>query len=180
MNNFDDNCRKISPEIFYPNSPITVIGEDFVNGLVTQAINNSRQRSRLCAHPNTDDPLHEMLIVHHNSAYIRPHKHPGKSESTHIIMGKADFIIFDDNGFIDQVIPMGQFGFGGKFFIRLDRPSFHTLLIRSEFLVFHETTNGPFDRKDTVFAPWSPKDTETTEIEAYINNLNNEILELDN
>jgi hypothetical protein len=31
-------------------------------------------------------------------------------------------------------------------------------LIRSETVVFHETTNGPFKREDTDFASWAPEE----------------------
>ena len=31
-----------------------------------------------------------MLIVHPAGAYVRPHKHEGKSESTHVVEGDVD------------------------------------------------------------------------------------------
>jgi hypothetical protein len=31
----------------------------------------------------------------------------------------------------------------------------------------HETTNGPFDPRQTVFAPWAPKEGELVEIAAF-------------
>ena len=48
-------------------------------------------------------------------------------------------------------------------------------MIRSDVLVFHETTNGPFDRKDTVFAPWSPEDGDPQGIDAFMTALEEKI-----
>ena len=41
-------------------------------------------------------------------------------------------------------------------YARLDEPVYHSLVIRSGLLVFHEVTRGPFVREETVFADWSP------------------------
>jgi cupin fold WbuC family metalloprotein len=132
---------------------------------------NPRKRIRLCAHENPDDRLHEMLIVHERSAYVRPHKHPGKTESTHIIEGLVDVVIFDDEGQIDRIISMGDYASGKTFYYRMAIPVFHTLIIRSEVLVFHETTNGPFNRSDTVFASWAPEDGDVDSVVSFMTDL---------
>jgi hypothetical protein len=54
-------------------------------------------------------------------------------------------------------------------------PLFHTLLIRSDVLVFHETTDGPFDRRDTAFAPWSPEDRDVEAANAFMSGLHDKI-----
>ena len=51
---------------------------------------------------------------------------------------------------------MGPMGSGEIFYHRLADAWFHTVIPTSEMVVFHETTNGPFRRQDTIFAPWSP------------------------
>jgi hypothetical protein len=53
---------------------------------------------------------------------------------------------------------MGDYASGRKFYYRSDAQAYHTLIIRSDVLVFHETTQGPFRREDTVFATWAPED----------------------
>ena len=53
-----------------------------------QSLRSARQRARICAHPVTDDPLHEMIICLNRGTYIRPHRHAGKSESFHMIEGE--------------------------------------------------------------------------------------------
>ena len=140
------------------------------------SLKNDRKRIRLCAHSAPTNILHEMLIVHGKDAYVRPHKHPGKSESVHIIEGLVDVVLFADDGRIDHVINMGEYSSGNIFFYRLEEPIFHTLIIRSDILVFHETTNGPFDREMTLFAPWAPIDTAQDSINDFVSDLKKRVI----
>ena len=119
-----------------------------------------------------------MIIVHEKSCYVRPHKHINKTESFHIIEGKADIIIFNEDGLIDQVISMGDISSGLKFFYRLPPLCYHTLLIHSEALVFHEITNGPFKMEDTIWAPWSPDEADQNAVIQYMAALVNSIQKL--
>jgi cupin fold WbuC family metalloprotein len=139
--------------------------------LKTQATRNPRHRARLCAHKDGQDRIHEMLIALSQDVYIRPHKHLSKSESFHIISGSAIVIYFDDAGAIADVIHVGDFESGRAFYFRNDGDRYHTQIITSPFLVFHETTNGPFSRLDTVFAPWSPEETDVQGIRTFLEKL---------
>jgi len=115
-----------------------------------------RKRARLCAHRTPVDPLHEMLICLARGTYIRPHRHPGKSESFHLIEGELDVVLFDDCGEVREVVRMGTYASGKTFFYRLGKPWFHMVLVNTPHVLLHETTNGPFDPADTEFAPWAP------------------------
>ena len=160
--------RTESPEVLYATDRIVTVDDAAVDELKRGANGNPRGRIRVCAHADVNDRLHEMLIVHNRDAYVRPHKHVGKSESCHVIEGEVDVVIFDDDGNVTGVIPMGAYGSGRAFYYRIATPIFHTLLIRSEVLVFHEATNGPFNRADTVFAPWGPEDRDTAAVEKFL------------
>jgi len=151
------NYKQENEEVLYSNGALTIMDRSDIKYIKRLSEGNHRKRIRLCVHSNQTDPLHEMLIVHDKNTYVRPHKHPGKSESTHIIEGLVDIVLFDDSGKIERVISMGNYASGKIFYYRLATPIYHMLVIRSEVLVFHETTNGPFDRADTVFAPWAPE-----------------------
>jgi cupin fold WbuC family metalloprotein len=148
--------RKKNSEVFYAVDRIIELNAASVQWLKKQAADNIRERARLCTHSNEEDLLHEMLIVHTHGTYIRPHKHIDKSESFHIVEGSVDVILFDDNGEVMRIIKMGNYESKLAFYYRIIDPVYHTLLIRSEVLVFHETTTGPFRPENTVFAPWSP------------------------
>lgn len=148
--------RKESAEVLYPEEEIVFVGSTDLEELKRLALLNPRQRVRLCTHRSPDDPLHEMFIVHTRDCYVRPHKHVGKSESMTVLEGIVDVVLFSDDGSIRDVVPMGAPGSGRIFYQRLSDPVYHTLIIRSEFLVFQETTGGPFVRENTVFPEWAP------------------------
>jgi cupin fold WbuC family metalloprotein len=166
------DLKKINNEVYYSGKPFTCADASQIELLKEKAAVNERRRVRLCTHSGVDDRLHEMLIIHERDCYVRAHKHPGKSESIHVVQGKVDIVFFEDDGRIRQIIPMGDFSSGLTFYLRIGEPVYHTLLIRSDVLVFHETTNGPFDRNDTIFASWSPEDSNVEDIRKYQENLN--------
>ena len=155
-------------EVLYSKDALTIVEQSEITELKLLSTNNLRNRIRLCTHLKEIDLLHEMIIVHDKTTYVRPHKHLGKSESTHIIEGIVDVVLFDDDGMIAQVIAMGDYASGKPFFYRMATPIYHTLIIRSDFLVFHETTNGPFDKRTTIFAPWAPEDTNFNAVDNFV------------
>ena len=171
----ENNYRQQNPEVLYTNDTISTVNRPDVKNLKILSINNERKRIRLCTHSDSNQVLHEMLIVHGKSTYVHPHKHPGKSESTHIIEGLVDIILFDDDGRIDRVIEMGDYASGKIFYYRIATPIFHTLIIRSDILVFHETTNGPFNKESTIFAPWAPEEADSTSVSHFLSNLNERV-----
>ena len=171
----ENNYRQQNSEVLYTNDTISTVNRPDVKNLKILSINNERKRIRLCTHSDSNQVLHEMLIVHGKSTYVHPHKHPGKSESTHIIEGLVDIILFDDDGRIDRVIEMGDYASGKIFYYRIATPIFHTLIIRSDILVFHETTNGPFNKESTIFAPWAPTGTAPDLVDTFISDLKKRI-----
>lgn len=152
--------RVVNPEVVVSDEPIVRVSQEYMETLKERARQNPRRRIRLCAHPSVNDLLHEMLIVHEKGTYVRPHKHLNKTESVHIIEGLVDVVVFDDDGNITDVMQMGDYKSGGNFYYRMQYPYFHTLLIHSDILLFHEVTNGPFDRNNIVFASWAPLETD--------------------
>ena len=159
---------KFNDEVLFATDAIVQIDASDIEELKQKAKKNPRKRIRICVHKDKKDQIHEMLIVHEKSCYVRPHKHFNKTESFHIIEGKADIILFHEDGTIDQIISMGDIASGLKFFYRLPPSRFHTLLIHSEALVFHEITNGPFRAEETTLASWSPKETDLDAVSEYM------------
>lgn len=169
--------RIVNPEVLYTESGVTAVARTDIARMKELAAANPRKRVRLCAHDAPANTLHEMLIVHERGAYVRPHKHPGKSESSHVIEGVVDVVVFDDGGNVTGVISMGDYASGRTFYYRMAVPLFHTLLIRSDVLVFHETTNGPFDRSETVFAPWGPEDGDRAAVALFLEAIEQKVRE---
>ena len=150
------SLRAQSPEVYYSDDAIVAVDDITIAELKRIAAQNPRLRSRLCTHGDPSDGLHEMLIVHHREAYVRPHRHLGKPESFHVIEGTAQVLIFNGTGVVRDVLDMAPYGQGKLCYYRMPDDVFHTILISSEWLVFHEITAGPFDPSRTAFADWAP------------------------
>jgi cupin fold WbuC family metalloprotein len=145
--------NKINDEVYVAADEIVRLDRQAVEFIRDRALCNPRGRARICAHKDSGDNLHEMLIGIATGSYVRPHRHHGKVESFHLIEGSADIVILSEQGSIEDVIELGP---NANFYYRLDGPRYHTLLINCPVLVIHETTNGPFDPAQTDWAPFSP------------------------
>ncbi len=165
------NIMEINKETFYTRDVISKISRKDIEFLERKAAGNLRKRARLCLHQDPEDSLHEMLVVFPKGAYARPHKHIRKSESLHVIKGTFKVVIFDETGKIVEVINMGDYSRGDSFYYRLSESCFHTVIPTSDFTVYHETTNGPFQREDTVFAAWAPAEDEFEKQQLYLKEL---------
>jgi cupin fold WbuC family metalloprotein len=160
--------RAQNAEVYYSDAAIVTADDGVIAELKRIAAKNPRLRSRLCTHPDPSSPLHEMLIVHHRDAYIRPHKHLGKPESFHVIEGTARVVIFEDDGKLRDVLDMAPYGHGKLCYYRMPDEVFHSILITSEWLVFHETTAGPFDPSRTAFPDWAPDGSDAEAVADYV------------
>ena len=147
-----------SNEVLYTKDDIVFVSSSDLVELKKQAILNKRQRIRLCTHNSLDCILHEMFIIHTNECYVRPHKHIEKAESMTILEGEVDLVLFNDDSTIKNIVKMGDMSSGKIFYYRIADPIYHMLIIRTKFLVFHEVTQGPFLREQTIFPEWAPKE----------------------
>lgn len=163
--------KQINDEVFVAEDQIVQVDRSQLEALKAQAARNPRRRARICAHKDVQDKLHEMLIVLARGVYVRPHKHLHKPESFHVIEGTAIVMFFDEAGKEAEIIRIGEPASGDTFYFRNDDPRYHTQIVTSDFLVFHETTKGPFDRADTVFAPWSPEENDVVAVKAFMERL---------
>ena len=155
-----ERFRKVADGVYYANGGVVRVGDAEIRFLEERVADTQRGRIRLCAHSDEADALHEMLILVSERSYIRPHRHRAKSESHHVVRGLADVLFFDNHGGLVSVERYGPPGSGHPFFYRIAEPVWHTLLIRSETFVLHETTNGPLRREDTQLAPWAPDEND--------------------
>jgi cupin fold WbuC family metalloprotein len=167
--------RLINNEVFVAEDRLVAVDRPGLEPFHKRALESTRHRARLCAHKQEEDRIHEMFIALTKEAYIRPHRHLNKSESFHVIEGSADVIFFSDIGAIEQVIVIGEYRSGKPFYYRNEDERFHTQIVTSERLIFHETTNGPFRRFETVLAPWSPDESDPQAVKAYLDALRGQV-----
>ena len=158
---------KLSEEVYTLSQPSDLIDSQTIEVLKEVAGSTARERVRLCLHQGTEEPVHEMLVVHPRDAYVPPHKHLKKSETILILSGHCDYFIFSETGEIDSQITLRPYNEGGNFIFRLGEPLYHSLLIHSEQLVFFEITKGPFQKEDTKIAPWAADSNTSEEIRKF-------------
>jgi cupin fold WbuC family metalloprotein len=135
---------------------------------LAEAIHRSpRNRTRICAHKSVAERLHEMFVIYGKETYVRPNRHFGKDESVFVLEGRADFVFFDEQGEITQVVHMGDPSSGLAYYCRVPVGVYHTVLIRSDKIQLFEATPGPFDPSDTAYADWAPAESDPDAVAAY-------------
>jgi len=167
--------KMINQEVLYCDEKIVKVGYRDIEFFKRDANKNERKRLRLCTHKNVDDRQHEMLIVHKKGTYVRPHKHTNKPESLHVIEGDAYLIFFTPKGKIKGKLRVSDYRKGNIFYCRIPSGVYHNLIIVSDWIVFHETTTGPFKKADTVPAPWSPGEADIKARQEYMKKLSRDI-----
>ena len=160
-----------TPEVYHSISDGVGLDSSDIHRLVEIANQNTTKRARFCVHQSSDDLLHEMFIVHPKNTYVRPHMHQRHSESMLVVDGEADYVIFNDAGGIDKTINMGDYMSGHQFYQNTAPGVFHTILIKTEWLVFLECTLGPFNKDDMVYPDWSPEGSDTGKVNIYVSEL---------
>ena len=112
------------------------------------------KRARICLHKNDEEMVQEMIIAFCKDSYIRPHRHIDKSESYHIIEGRIEIIFYNDNGIeIDKVVLSDKMD-EHPFLFRISNSDWHTVVPKSDFVIIHEVTKGPFNKNSSEFADW--------------------------
>jgi cupin fold WbuC family metalloprotein len=163
---------KFNSEVFFAVDHVVTVKRDDLAFLHEAAERSDRRRSRLCAHKGAEETLHEMIVVLKRDAYMIPDKHLVKVESYHIIEGLADVVLYDDTGEITDVVRLGDYASGRAFYFRVRSPNFyHSLIVRSDVLIYHETATGPFRKSDTLAAPWAPPESDVAGMKAFMQDL---------
>ena len=108
---------------------------------------------RVCLHKNSKSNHHDMIILQQKKNFYKPHKHKKKGETYHIIKGSMICVLFKNNGDIKKTCKI----FKGDIF-RTPINIYHTMIPISKFVIYHESKNGPFLKKnDSIFPKWIKK-----------------------
>lgn len=145
------------PTVIFASGPVPKVDRGTIEDLKRRAAASPTRSVRLCLHPDTSDPIQQMIIVHTRGAYVRPHRHDTELESFHILDGAMLVILFDDNGCETDRFRMSDITSGESFLCRLPCGQWHTMIPLTEQVVFLETTQGPFrGAEHNTFAAWAP------------------------
>jgi cupin fold WbuC family metalloprotein len=162
--------RKINDEVYQAEGKVVWATRENLEFLHQRAAENPRGRARLCGHPGPEDPTHEMLVVLSRKNFIRPHIHPGKTESYYVMQGRMIVVLFQPDGSVLEAVPMGDLASGRAFYSRMTVPLFHTFLPLTDYVAFQEVTQGPF-RRDVISAPWAPEEGQDGKLQKYLEDL---------
>jgi len=171
MDTEQTRLRAVSPEVVYSDGNFLAVDGSTIALLKDMALAAPRRRSRLCFHADPSAAQQEMLIVMRRSSYVRPHRHHGKAETLSIVEGECDAVLFNPDGLVTDVVAMSPAAEGGSFFYRMPDGQFHTVIVKSEWLVFLETTIGPFEPTMTEAAEWAPPESDAQSGHAYLSEL---------
>jgi cupin fold WbuC family metalloprotein len=144
-------------------SQLPVIDQSLVSWLKKKT--QSSGKCRVLFHPSSEALLQEMLIIHKEGVYVRPHRHVGKTESYHVLEGRAELVFFEENGKPTKVIVLEPYP--RTCFVRIPDRAIHTLIIKND-LVFIETTTGPFDKTKTFFPDWAPQPSLVRDVRRFL------------
>jgi cupin fold WbuC family metalloprotein len=157
--------------VLFSQDDIAVVDAATLQSLRVLAAAAPLRRSRLCLHRTSDDLIQEMVIAFAKDSYVRVHRHRHKSESFHVLEGVLQVVFFNDEGVETRRIRLGDSASGFPSLYRLSCDAWHTVLVETESVIIHETTNGPFVPGEAEFASWSPDGSQPAEVSAFLNRL---------
>ena len=99
---------KENNEVLYLKKDVTSFNNKNLKLLSDLSKKNKDEKIRICFHLNTNERIHQMLILHKKNYYIRPHKVVDKTETGLILKGECDLILFKSNGSINKVVHLGS------------------------------------------------------------------------
>ena len=150
---------------------ILKIGKEYIEYLKSLAQKDSSGKCMMCLHNDIRANMHEMIFVFPAGAYIRPHSHLTKTETTIVIEGKLLEVIFDDNGDILDKYVIDK---DGIFTTRIDKGVIHTQIPLTD-VIFYESKPGPFTGKDdSIFPEWAPGVDDETGIRKIMDQINSD------
>lgn len=115
-----------------------------------------RLRSHLNVHESLDAAVQRLFIATEPDTYMRPHRHPEahKWEFFTVLQGAIDLLLFDDDGTLQQRVPMAP---GGVQAVEVAPGSWHAYLCREPGSLALEVKQGAYaPTAEEDFAPWSP------------------------
>ena len=166
MKNKPDPFYQISESVYSAQGPVVWISRSEIDFLQDVAANSSSQKARVLLHGNSEEDLHEMLIVHTAGQYIQPHINLDSAKSFVVLDGEMAVVLFNKGGEISNYVQLGVSRGASAFLLRIDDPVFHTVVPISNTVTFLETVKGP--HMQTHYAPFAPPPTDKSKSETYM------------
>jgi cupin fold WbuC family metalloprotein len=147
----DAIARRTSTEVFHANEWGVSWGGEIIEELKQVALSSARSRSRLCLHPRPTDVHQEMLIVMARSAVELPQRRTLGFDTKVVIEGQAALRYYSPAGDLTRSVGLGG---DASMYVHTASNEYHSLMVESDWFVFLEILNGPFDASTTELATW--------------------------
>lgn len=123
------------------------------------------RNARLCLHESPQAAFHDMIILERPGKYYRPHHHPAKGESYHIIEGAMGVFVFRQDGEVADACVLAP---DQTLVYRVEAAMDHAVMPLSPFVLYHESKPGPFTGdSDCVYPAWAPDGQDPEAVAAY-------------
>jgi len=104
---------------------------------------------RLSLHSSPKERHHDMIILQRKNYKCPVHKHLSNGETIHIIKGSLAILVFNKKKKLINKIVLNK---KNRLIYRIRTTFYHTVQIKSNYAIYHESKRGPFLRKETIFA----------------------------
>jgi cupin fold WbuC family metalloprotein len=134
---------------------VKVLPRTLLDELAARASASPRARAHHNIHATPEDPVQRFLVVARAESYFRPHRHASRSELALVVRGRADVLIFDDEGRVTARYAVGE----GTESLAYETPqgTWHTVVPGADGVGFLEVKQGPYDPATSAeFAVWAP------------------------
>jgi cupin fold WbuC family metalloprotein len=145
-----------------PQGSLFQVDESLLERGIQASRSSDRLRKIFPIHRRQDAPVQRMLNFLQPGTYIQPHMHPrsGAIESMYVMQGRIDFIVYSDDGSIQEVQAVGEGS--DSHLIDIKERIWHSFLVRVPDTILFEVKIGPYDPQlDKTFASWAPAEGDT-------------------
>jgi cupin fold WbuC family metalloprotein len=146
------------------------IDSKLLDELTAKAAASPRKRAHYNLHPVLEDPVQRLCVAIEPGTYIRPHRHaePSTWEVFVLLRGSAVFLVFDDEGTVQERVALKAGGPVQAIEIPVD--TWHSIASLETGTIFLEVKQGPYSApKGGNSAAWAPAEDEndTARFEAW-------------
>ena len=160
---FDEKAKSLA--YFAKTSPVK-INKSLLNELKEISRQNGDANIRLCLHRDSNETLHDMIILQYQDKNCRkPHMHPTNDETLQIIEGDLVAFILGESGELKEKVILGQ---ENNLILRIPRQNYHVYFPLKDYVIYRETTQGPFEKKEHI----PPKFNYSKVLKEYIDFMN--------
>jgi cupin fold WbuC family metalloprotein len=116
----------------------------------------ARGGAKMLLHGNDTENVQHMVQCYRLDSYMAPHRQLNCKKSYQIVEGELSVPFFSNEGNLEEMVEMGDHQSGKVFLLHFPADRWHTVLPRSNLVIYVEVIPGPYRAENTQLAPWAP------------------------